>query len=453
MTKLLTGDNVYNRTMSRVFDVVLLSVLTLVCCLPVVTAGAALSSACAMFMKIDKDREGAICRGFFREFREELPRSVGGWLVHLMIATVLAADLYLTRSRSLQYGLILALFFIWSAVFIWYLCLRARFRENTVSALNNALKFAVVFFPVTMICGVYVMALTALIYWRPLLMGLLPVAGVGMFMYLPAVLIGKKIDGYIADKGLVAENAAEAECGEAITSVTGDVNVLTEASVQYRDVSKAEGFRKYLAVRLRAEKDKFARMKKTERTKYLMTYYKGVVFSLVALTAIGVIVMVEAKAAKREEILRIAVVNSYHENALANEEIAGMLSEDLVPYGMQVTENTDVIYDTDYQIAYETGGKTYASTAANDSDYDKFFLNIANGRIDAAIVPESFVSYCDALEDVYEGTAADITDSEFVRQAGIAFVGDNAGEKYFLILPAGGMNRENASLFRDYLIK
>ena len=275
MTKLLTGDNVYNRTMSRVFDVVLLSVLTLVCCLPVVTAGAALSSACAMFMKIDKDRKGAICRCFFREFREELPRSVGGWLVHLMIATVLAADLYLTRSRSLQYGLILALFFIWSAVFIWYLCLRARFRENTVSALNNALKFAVVFFPATMICGVYVMVLTALIYWRPLLMGLLPVAGVGMFLYLPAVLIGKKIDGYIADKGLVAENAAEAECGEAITSVTGDVNVLTEASVQYRDVSKAEGFRKYLAVRLRAEKDKFGRMKKTERAKYLMTYYKG----------------------------------------------------------------------------------------------------------------------------------------------------------------------------------
>ena len=83
----------------------------------------------------------------------------------------------------------------------------------------------------------------------------------------------------------------------------------------------------------------------------------------------------------------------------------------------------------------------------------KFFLNIANGRIDAAIVPKSFVTYCDALEDVYEGTAVDITDSEFVRQAGIAFVGDNAGEKYFLILPVGGTNRENASLFRDYLIK
>lgn len=453
MTKLLSGDNAYNRIMGRLFDLTLISVLTFLCCLPVVTAGAALSSACAMFMKIAENREGAICKGYFREFREEWKRSIGGWIVHLMILFVLGADLYLTKSYALQYGVTLALLVIWAATFYWYLCLRARFRENTVSALINAVKFSLVYMPTTLICAVFVVILTALLFHNPMMIGLIPVAGVWMFLYLPSVLIGKKIDAYITDKGLVPENSEPVEREETEKTTEGNMDALTETSAQYRDASVAEGFRKYLSLRIRSEKEKMNRMQKKERVQYITTYYRGVILSLVLLTIVGVIMINGAKEEKQHDVLRVVVVNSYHDNALNNEEIGGLLMNDLIECGMQQTEHADVYYDTDYQIAYVADGKDYIGTAANDSDYDKFFLNIRSGRIDAAIVPESFLTYCDALEDVYGGMALDITESEFVKKAGIAFVGDNAGEKCYLILPVGGQNEQNASLFRDYLLQ
>lgn len=453
MTKLLSGDNAYNRIMGRLFDLTLISVLTFLCCLPVVTAGAALSSACAMFMKIAENREGAICKGYFREFREEWKRSIGGWIVHLMILFVLGADLYLTKDQALQYGVTLALLIIWAATFCWYLCLRARFRENTISALINAVKFSLVYLPTTLLCAVFVVSVTVVLFRNPMMIGLLPIAGVWIFLYLPSVLIGKRIGAYIADKGLVPENAETVVCEEAEETIGGNVDALTETSAQYRDASVTEGFRKYLKLRFRTEKEKMNRMQKKERVQYITTYYRGVILSLVLLTIVGVIMINGAKEEKQQDVLRVVVVNSYHDNGLNNKEIGGLLLEDLAECGLQRSEHADVFYDTDYQIAYSADGKDYIGTASNAGDYDKFFLNIRSGRIDAAIVPESFLSYCDALEDVYGGVALDITNSDFVKQAGIAFVGDNAGEKCYLILPVGGQNEQNASIFQNYLMQ
>ena len=80
--------------MTKIFDLVVISVLTLLCCAPVVTAGAALTSACGIFMKMSKDREGGILKGYFKDFKMNLKESFGGWFVNLLLAAIIFADLY-----------------------------------------------------------------------------------------------------------------------------------------------------------------------------------------------------------------------------------------------------------------------------------------------------------------------------------------------------------------------
>jgi hypothetical protein len=68
----LTGDNIYNRLMTKIFDLCLLSILTTICCLPILTAGSALTSMYAVMMKMSKNIEGTIISSYFKEFKSNL---------------------------------------------------------------------------------------------------------------------------------------------------------------------------------------------------------------------------------------------------------------------------------------------------------------------------------------------------------------------------------------------
>ena len=202
MKTMFAGDTPYNRVMTKVFDVVLVSVLTLLCCLPVVTAGAALTAACAMYMKMAKNQEGTIVPSYFAAFKSNLKESVAGWLLLLAGMAVLVASLCLYRQSGIGYGMMIVPTGLYCVYLIWYFCLRARFAETTASALKNSLKFFLAFLPLSLFLELYLAALLALFLWQPMLFVVqifMTVAGV---FYLPCVLIGKKMDRYIEEKEL-----------------------------------------------------------------------------------------------------------------------------------------------------------------------------------------------------------------------------------------------------------
>ena len=448
MMKNPAGDNAYNRVMTRVFDLILISALAFLFSAPVITAGAAWTAACALFMKMSKGQEGAIVKSYYKEFCGNLKESVGGWVINLMLMGILTLELFLTRDDALQYGIMIGPVILCLAYLCWYLCLRARFRENTVSAIVNALKFTMANLPVSLLSGGSMIFCIIILFRCPILISFLPVAGIACFLYLPSCLIGKKIDVYMKEKNLVRENGGEES--ESGSCMQGNVEMLTSLSARRTDISKIDGFFHYLKMYLANECRKLREMKKKEKIGYLLTYYRGILLMGVLLIA-GVLMLTgRSTAASESEILRIAVINSYHSNGQSYQEISEKLFRKMAVYSQETFADGIIRYDSSYQIAYSFGGRYYGSSAANDSDYDKFFLNIRNGWIDVAIVPQSFLEYCDLLGEVYDGIPLDISDGSFVQEAGIDFVGDNAGERCYLILPCGGKNRENAELLKSY---
>lgn len=78
-------DTPFYRTMSRIGDLVFVNVLWLLCCLPIITAGASTLGLFAVVDKMAAKEDYTVRADFFRAFRRDFKQSTALWLVILVI--------------------------------------------------------------------------------------------------------------------------------------------------------------------------------------------------------------------------------------------------------------------------------------------------------------------------------------------------------------------------------
>ncbi len=148
-----------------------LNVLTLLCCLPVVTVGAAFSALHHELIRIYRDEEAHITAGFFRAFRANFGQATKVWLVYLVIYGVLAADYFALNALenpSIGYLKILVpvLVFITTLSVVWPFVLQSRYTLSVKDTLMFSFT-RVIAFPVrTLFMAASLLIVPAiLIYW------------------------------------------------------------------------------------------------------------------------------------------------------------------------------------------------------------------------------------------------------------------------------------------------
>lgn len=132
--------------LSRLGDLVILNILFLVCCIPVVTVGASVSALYTITRKMTEDKEGYIFNSFFKAFKENFRQSTIMWLILLVCALVISADLYIC-SNFMKEGLVqtfaksfmlLALLLVFFMI-LYTLTLQCTFENTVWNTLKNAL--------------------------------------------------------------------------------------------------------------------------------------------------------------------------------------------------------------------------------------------------------------------------------------------------------------------------
>lgn len=141
------GDSAYSQIMTKVFDVLCLSVLCLLCCIPVITIGASVTALYYMMMKLVKDEETAVTRNFFKAFRENFVQSIPVTLILLVIMGILFADFHIlgqseNKTSSIIYGCCVVILITVAAVFSYVFPLMARFENTIRRTLENAARLA-----------------------------------------------------------------------------------------------------------------------------------------------------------------------------------------------------------------------------------------------------------------------------------------------------------------------
>ena len=147
------------RALNKLTDLLVLNLLFLVCCLPVVTAGAALTAMYAVSLRSVRYGDGYVVRTVFASFKENLKQSTAAWLICLAIGALAFIDLRFFGqielggfSRYMKLIVLAILIFVWM-VCIWLFPLIAKMRDSLKTQIANAAKMAVAyFFPYTAAC-------------------------------------------------------------------------------------------------------------------------------------------------------------------------------------------------------------------------------------------------------------------------------------------------------------
>lgn len=147
MNKLFDADNKLNRFLAKVFDCGIVSVLWLLCSIPVFTMGASTIAMYTITLKMVRNEEGAIARGFFKAFRENFKQSIPVTLIGIVVYSVLFVDYLVIRGAGLAAGriiagLICAAAILFTAVYAYVCPLLAMFDNSVKNTFNNAWRLA-----------------------------------------------------------------------------------------------------------------------------------------------------------------------------------------------------------------------------------------------------------------------------------------------------------------------
>ena len=82
-------DGKLARCLNCIGNLMILNILTLICCIPLVTAGAAMTALYTMTMRMARNEEGSIVREYFQAFRDNFKQATILWLIFgsLMVLT------------------------------------------------------------------------------------------------------------------------------------------------------------------------------------------------------------------------------------------------------------------------------------------------------------------------------------------------------------------------------
>ena len=156
MNKLFDLNNPFFSFLSKAADIIILSFLWFVCCIPVITIGPATSALYYVTLKLARKEDVQITSCFFKGFKDNLKQGLAYSLIFLVIGAVLALDYIYAMAMPGTAGMVCSAIFF--ALGVWFCCtvfytfpLQAQFYNTVKQTIINAVFLAARKFPMTVI--------------------------------------------------------------------------------------------------------------------------------------------------------------------------------------------------------------------------------------------------------------------------------------------------------------
>lgn len=177
-------------------------------------------------------------------------------------------------------------------------------------------------------------------------------------------------------------------------------------------------------------------MSTREKFFYIAEYYWH--YFLIGGVLLGLLVLLfyHFTAGDKKPVFQCVVVNQeidYSRDSRIEAEFAGYLGIDA----------DKIVFDSDYLISYDD----VQLTEANESSYEKFFLNWQVHELDAVIMPESFCEYCERQGGEF-CEMVELSDQSVLDMLGLQ---KPEIEKLFLCIPSDAKHMEVAEEFVEYV--
>ena len=148
MDRFFSMDNKFFTFMGKVADLFILNILCLICCIPIVTAGASITAMFYVTMKMVKNEEAYIIKSFFKSFKQNFKQATVINLIMLVLAVILYVDMSIVKQMGQPLGQIMNIIFLafsvlYVMVFLYIYPVLAKFYNSTRNTFINAVLMSV----------------------------------------------------------------------------------------------------------------------------------------------------------------------------------------------------------------------------------------------------------------------------------------------------------------------
>lgn len=163
-------DNVVMRALGKIGDMICLNVMWLICCIPIITIGASTTALYTVMLRMVKNEEGYIFRGFLKAFKTNFKQSTIIWIILLLLGILWTVDFRVAGVIPGMAGIVLrtlflTLGFILLSVMIYIFPLTARYENGIKATFKNALILTVAKLPYTFLMVAIVVAAVFASLW------------------------------------------------------------------------------------------------------------------------------------------------------------------------------------------------------------------------------------------------------------------------------------------------
>lgn len=191
MGKIFDLESPFMRALNWIADMMIMNLLVMVCCIPVVTVGAAQTGMHYVFLKMVRGEDGYLVRGFFKSFTKNFKQATILWLIMLLIAAVYIGDIVIFKYSGIEFSRVLviaviAVAFVVLMIAAYVFPLLSRFDNSIKNTIKNAALLALANLPKTVLMLICYALPIVLAYFSPYAVIFIMLFGVSLPAYAAA---------------------------------------------------------------------------------------------------------------------------------------------------------------------------------------------------------------------------------------------------------------------------
>lgn len=218
--KFLSLDSPLMQGMNKVADLLIINLLTIACSIPIITIGAAFTALHYQALKIVRDEECYVVKGYFKSFKENFVQSTIIWLIIAVIYAIFGLDVYILLHSEGNLNNIITIVLFAAFVFALFMMtfvfpIQAKFVNTVTRTMKNALIMSIAQFPKTILMIILNIAPWAIALYAPQAVPLVIMFGFSLPAFAGAYLYNKffkKLEEKIMEEsGVKPDGEAEGE--------------------------------------------------------------------------------------------------------------------------------------------------------------------------------------------------------------------------------------------------
>lgn len=142
--------------LSKMADLMILNIITFFLCIPIITAGDAMTALYYMTIKMVRGEECYVVRGYFKSFKENFRQATVIWILAVLVFLILVGDFSIVRSGLLSFGqvmtvLLVVISVIYAFTMLYVFPVLSRFENTVKNTIRNAFLMSILNLPRTVL--------------------------------------------------------------------------------------------------------------------------------------------------------------------------------------------------------------------------------------------------------------------------------------------------------------